>query len=628
MRVEGEDFASAEGVGNDPARNVRAFLRSFPKLRQLGVQHPFRPCRIIAPPKSHHFDWRGVCRPAVAFDDLFIYEAHVRALTTEGTFASALGVIPYLNWLGVTAVQVMPVFEFSEMECGACGGNFALLGCDAQQQRRGNMWGYSPMSWFSPMNRYAREACGGAAELKTSVRALHEVGIECFLDVVYNHSANASCALHFLKVQADYYMGKQGSNDAFTHCNVSGCGNTLSPNSPLMMDLLMDSLRWFVTEYRIDGFRIDAAGIFCRDQSSKPMRDPPVIARICADPVLRDTKFIVEGWDAGDQVGLPNMLLGSEHGFPRGGRFCEWNVEWRDAVRRFVKGESGSARAFCKALRGSAYLFGDGKNMKSCRPLGAGHGINFVACHDGFCMLDVVSFEERVNRDGYDEISFNCGTEGRTDDAGVKATRAQQVRNFFFVLAISRGVPMICQGDELGFSKEGNNNTWNSPTLYAGKLPVEPRACSNLEDIVQFVKRMFDLRASLKQLKGSDFFRQLVWLNILGKPREPTTISERRALGINVKTGNNLKCSTVDCFVAFQTQPDDNGKSLYVGINMSLQDITAYLPCSNHGMGWVKVIGTHNSDWPPIPSQENRLSSFHQVTICKQSSVLYREEHL
>lgn len=627
MRLDGEDFQSELPATVDPVRSFRDRIQSFPKLNGLAVEYAFSPCRITAPQASRHFDWRGVQRPNVPFQDIVIYEAHIRALTEEGTFAAARAVVPYFKWLGVTAVQLMPIFEFSEVESALWdrGEHGQLMG--EVQERRGNMWGYSPVSWFCPMNRYAREMGGGAAELKEFVRALHEVRIECFLDVVYNHSANACCAFHFLKVQPDYYIGRE-TNSGFEHSNLSGCGNTLSPNSPMMMDLLMESLRWFVTEYMIDGFRIDAAGILCRDQNGKPIRDPPVITRMCADPVLRNTKFIVEGWDAGDQVGSPNMLLGSEHGFPRGDRFCEWNVEWKGAVRRYLKGEQDSSRAFCKALRGSAHLFGDGRGMQRCRPLGAGHGVNFVACHDGFCMLDVVSYEKRVNKDGYDEISFNCGAEGETEDAEINATRARQLRNFFLILAISRGIPMISQGDELAFSKRGNSNTWNSPHLYAGRLPDDPRACDNAENIIQFAKRMFDLRRCLKQLRGADFFESLMWLNKCGMQRNSRRPAPTNVLKHNEGEKASSGCPTVDGFVAFRTHPDDDGKSLYVGINNSLEIITACLPRNNIGMCWEALVDTKEPDGRQGCSRKCRLSSYDQITICKQSSVLYREEEL
>lgn len=611
MTVEGERF-HGEGSGDTAVGNVKAFLRSFPRLRDMRIEFPFRPCRFTAPHESRAFDWGDEATPNVSYDDLLIYEAHVRALTPEGTFTSAIRIIPYLKWLGITALQLMPIFEFSEIEMGSLDGDYNLLSNERTsskppEERHGNWWGYSPMSWFCPINRYAASTGGGAAELKALVKALHAEGIECFLDVVYNHSANASCPLHFLKVQRDYYMGTN-NGDSFHHSNVSGCGNTLSPNSPLMLQLVLESLRWFVTEYRIDGFRIDAAGVFCRDQQGHRIDNPEVINHICSDPVLRHTKLIVEGWDAGDQIGSPNMLLGSKHGFPRGERFCEWNVEWRDAVRTFFRGDKDSAKPFCRALRGSPKLFADGKCPSATRPLGANHGINFVSCHDGFSMADVVSYRKRVNTDGYKEISFNCGAKGKTSDHQIQARRAQQLRNFMFALAISRGVPMICQGDEFGFSKQGNNNTWNNPELFAAKLPTRPEDCENFERLSQFTRRIFELRCKLRMLKGSDFFADITWLDESGMDR-----NLRKDSSPSKKSG----------FVAFCTKPDEQHSVLFLAFNNSNRDVSACLPGKDHSRTrWTRLIDTWSS-CSESGSPENDIKSL-QITVRNQSSVLYK----
>lgn len=612
MAVEGEHFDGA-GSGQSAVGNVKAFLSSFPRLKELDIKYPFRLCRFTAPKASQVFDWGDETAPNVSYSNLIIYEAHVRALTPKGTFASAISVIPYLKWLGITAVQLMPIFEFNEVEMGAMDGEYKLISDEsteskAPEERKGNWWGYSPMSWFCPMNRYASSTGGGAAELKALVKALHTEGIECFLDVVYNHSANASCPLHFLDVQKDYYMGTD-KVDSFKHSNVSGCGNTLSPNSPVMLHLVLDSLRWFTTEYRIDGFRIDAAGVLCRDQQGKPTANPEVIKHICSDPVLRNTKLIVEGWDAGDQLGSPNMLLGSKRGFPRGERFCEWNVEWRDGVRRFFRGDKDSAKSFCKALRGSPKLFGDGKHRSPKRPLGANHGINFVSCHDGFSMADVVSYRKRINTDGYDEVSFNCGAKGDTTDPRIHAKRAQQLRNFIFALAVSRGVPMISQGDECGFSKQGNSNTWNDSNVFAAKLPDRPQACGTFENLSQFTRLMFELRSQQKNLRGSDFFSDLTWLDESGKPR--------------ARHKQNPKSPRKAGYIAFRTNPDENRSVLFLAFNNSTQDISSSLPEYEHSNTlWFKVIDTSTSSFSESEAAGSDITSI-EITVLRQSCVLY-----
>lgn len=611
MTVEGENF-KGEGGCQESAQNAMAFLKSFPRLSGLQIKYPFTLCRFTAPEKSRRFDWGNDSAPSVGYENLIIYEAHVRALSHDGTFASAKTAIPYLKWLGITALQLMPVFEFNEVEMGAMNSDYKLISDQdvsrkAPVERPGNWWGYSPMSWFSPMNRYASRAGGGAAELKELVQALHENGIECFLDVVYNHSANASCSLHFLNVQQFYYIGKS-KNDSFQHSNISGCGNTLSPNSPMMLQLVLDSLRWFVTEYRIDGFRIDAAGVLCRDPSGAPSSGPEVIDHICSDPVLKNVKLIVEGWDAGDQIGSGNMLLGSKTGFPRGDRFCEWNVEWRDAVRRFFRGDKGSSKPFCKALRGSSTLFGVHNQVSKTRPLGAHHGVNFVACHDGFSMADVVSYRKRKNTDGYAEVSFNCGAEGDASDPQIRARRAQQLRNFVFALAVSRGVPMITQGDEFGFSKQGISNSWNNPQLFAATLPDSPQQCDSFESLILFTREMLKLRSSREVLTRSDFFSHLLWLDESGQPR-----SSRKQSSPSAKIG----------YIAFSVTGAEEEPELFFAFNNGKHSISASLPyTTNTNIRWQKLVDTGSpasvvSERAPCPA------AIRDIIVSRQTCVLY-----
>lgn len=626
MQLEGENLNAANLATTDNKQNVIKYLRSFPNLNTLGVSYPFRLTRFLAPPEARNFNWGDTRKPCIKHEHLVIYEAHIRALTEEGTFSAARKIIPYLKWLGISALQLMPIFEFSELEQGAHEGDFQLLSKPINR-RNGNFWGYSPLSWFSPMNRYANKVAGGPEELKMLVKALHEAGIECFLDVVYNHTANAACPFHFLGVQKDYYMCEEG-NGQVKHLNLSGCGNTLSPNSVMMIDLILQSLRWFVTEYRIDGFRLDAAGILCRDVQGKPTSNPTVVNYIADDPVLKDTKFIVEGWDAGDQIGSSNMLLGSEKGFPRGERFSEWNAEFRDAIRNFEKGVSNSARPFCKALRGSRHLF-DKKSTSarelranSLRPLGAGHGINFVACHDGFSLLDVVSYRKRVNRDGYKEVSFNCGTEGRTKDKVILSRRARHLRNFIFYLCISRGIPMITQGDELGFSKRGNSNSWNDRDSYAASFPPNPMSVDNQEHILQFTKAMLEVRRYFPHLHGLDFMESLVWLDAEGKPRVTKEVRKSECRTFECKTNGGLEhdcvmpaytnCKTSSSMheltgsdssdsernlVAFKLSNEKDDTKLFAAMNNTRKDVLITPPSDLHPSGWSMLIDTHS---PPF----------------------------
>lgn len=576
------EWMTLPGVPHDarkPFQDFRRMISSLSTFHKFNIRHPFVLSRFSDFRGDVNFSWGNVTRPRIPHEHMVIYEAHVRALTPTGTFESDVEIIPYLKWLGVTTLQLMPVFEYDELETA-----------EGDRIRDGNMWGYSPVSWFMPMGRYSE--CNASLGMKKLVGELHRAGIECVLDVVYNHSGHALCPLHFFGVQHSFFIGDR-VGEHFQHSNISGCGNTLSPNSPIMSDLIMESLRWFVSEYRVDGFRIDAAGVLCRDQKGKPIRGPPIIDRIVADPLLRDVKIIVEGWDAGDQMGSPNMLLGH---FPGGNRISEWNPSWRDAVRRFWLSD-GKGGEFREALRGFPSLF------KGDRPHGACSGVNFAACHDGFCLADVVSYTKRVNSDGYDEISFNCGAEGKTTDKQVQARRAKQMRNLVLTLAVSRGIPMILQGDEMGFSKDGFSNTWNDPHRYACTLPEKPHEITDHDALVQFTRYMFKLRRSYPQLRGMDFHRDVVWLGVDG---------ERFSRG-------KEKGASKGKFVAFVTGENELGRRLLLVFNGSASDVEFRLPLRK--TMWKELVDTAAERWrkDSLVSKDT-LST---VAISPQSSAVY-----
>lgn len=517
MQVEGEHHKpSNQSSSQDAGFRVLDFIRSFPTLKERNISHPFMLSLFERPLASALFDWGDDKTPNIPYTETVVYEGHVRALSPGHTFADAVNIVPYLKWLGVTALELMPIFEFCESERGGIDAPFKLIKkTNRVEERKGNYWGYMPSHFFHPMNRYSSDSSGGAVELKMLVKALHAEGIECIIDVVYNHTAHASCPIHFLDVYPFYFMGRR-TPKGFKHMNISGCGNTLSPNSPMMLQLIMESLRWWVQEYHIDGFRLDAAAIFCRDSTGKPLSKPAIMDAIASDEVLRDTKIFTESWDSGDKVGMPLFLLGSK--FPRAERITEFNALYRDSVRRFFRGDNNSTDAFQKALRGTPNIFEmRAKAPFSNLPRGVCHSLNFVACHDGFTLADVVSYERRVQTDGYPEVSFNCGIEGQTNDEHINKVRAKQMRNHIFTLAVSRGVPLLLQGDELGATKMGNSNPWNEPRLYAARLGVNPRDCSDAEGLVEFTRYMLDMRRSRTELRGTDFFEDLEWVDIDGE---------------------------------------------------------------------------------------------------------------
>lgn len=401
---------------------------------------------------DNEFDW-GFEKPLNHhLADSIIYEVHVKGFTGDassgaehpGTFQGLIERIPHLQELGITAVELMPVTDFDEdlpRVNPLTGG------------RLKNYWGYHPVSFFALKNSYA-DSPDAIVEFKTMVKALHDAGIEVILDMVFNHTAEGdqhgpTLSYRGLDNQTYYLLDPTTGN----YPNYSGCGNTLNCNHPVVRDLILDSLRYWVTEMHVDGFRFDLASILGRGRDGSVLANPPLLERIAADPVLAGVKLIAEAWDA---AGL--YQVGS---FPHWGRWAEWNGKFRDDVRRFVKGDEGMVSALATRLTGSADLYqGSGR-----APF---HSINFVTSHDGFTLADLVSYNEKHNKEngeggrdgGNDNHSWNCGEEGPSESAEVNRLRLVQIKNLAALLLLSHGVPMILAGDEMGRSQLGNNNTY------------------------------------------------------------------------------------------------------------------------------------------------------------------------
>lgn len=414
---------------------------------------------LDAPP----FDWGaggGGVADSAAQKDLVVYEMGVRAFTADessglppevrGTYRGVIEKIPHLVELGVTAVELLPVFVYDEFE---------LQRRPNPRDHMINVWGYSTINFFAPMPRYASGGGGAAAaarELKEMVRALHLAGIEVILDVVYNHTNEGDDAFPYLTSfrgidNLVYYMVDTGSYVQLL--NFSGCGNTFNCNHPVVAQLILDSLRHWVTEYHVDGFRFDLAAILCRGDGGAPLEAPPVVKAIAQDPVLAKCKLIAEPWDAAGLY-LPGR-------FPNWDRWGEWNGVYRDDVRRFVKGDAGMKSAFATRLAGSADLY----HVNNRKPHDS---INFIIAHDGFTLMDLVSYNSKHNEangengmdGGNDNFSWNCGEEGPTSNADVNNLRARQMKNFHLALIVSVCTPMFLMGDEYGHSKGGNNNSY------------------------------------------------------------------------------------------------------------------------------------------------------------------------
>ncbi|GAB3005693.1 glycogen debranching protein [Saccharothrix stipae] len=419
------------------------------------------------------FDWGGTRPPRVPVEDLVVYELHVRGYTRHdssgvaapGTFAGLREKIPHLRSLGVNCVELMPVFEFDETDVEGA-------------PERLNTWGYHPVGFFAPKASY-----GTPHEFKELVRDLHAAGIEVVLDVVFNHTGEGdhrgptqsfrgldNATYYLLTPDGDYY-------------NFSGTGNTLNCNHPVVREFILESLRHWAVEYRVDGFRFDLASILSRGTDGGPLPNPPLLEALAHDPVLADRKLIAEAWDAG---GL--YQVGS---FPSYGRWMEWNGRYRDALRRFLVARPGSAGELAGRLIGSPDLYGG---------RGTGASVNFVTCHDGFTLADLVSYDHKHNeangednRDGHDaNESWNCGWEGPTSDPDVLALRDRQTRNALTLLMVSNGVPMLLGGDEFGRTQRGNNNAYcqdNDLTWVDWELAERNR------DLVAFVRELTAFRA-------------------------------------------------------------------------------------------------------------------------------------
>jgi isoamylase len=418
--------------------------------QQPGTQerYPYR-ARVV----SDVYDWAGDRPLRLPLEDLVIYEVHVRGFTrhpssgvrSPGTFAGLLEKIPYLRSLGVNCIELMPIFEFDECD------NYRSD--PSTGDRLYNYWGYNPVGFFAPKASYAASARTGGqvTELKNLVKHLHQAGIEVMLDVVFNHTAEGNergptISFRGLDNRTYYMLTPEGE-----YLNFSGTGNTFNCNDPVARAFVLDCLRHWVTDYHIDGFRFDLASILVRAPDGTPLPNPPLLEAIAADPVLRDAKLVAEAWDAG---GL--YQVGS---FPDYHRWSEWNGRYRDSVRRFLRSDHGASGELATHLVGSPDLYAR---------RGPAASINFVTAHDGFTLHDVFAYNAKHNesngednRDGQDEnLSWNCGHEGPTDDPEILSLRGRQIRNALLLLLTSHGVPMLVAGDEMARSQRGNNNAY------------------------------------------------------------------------------------------------------------------------------------------------------------------------
>ena len=402
---------------------------------------------VVADPSR--YDWEGDTPLRRPYVETVIYELHVRGFTQHpsagvaahkrGTYAGLIEKIPYLKDLGVTAVELLPIFQFDPYDAPT----------------RVNYWGYQPISFFAPHHAYSSRPGPLAVvdEFRDMVKALHRAGIEVILDVVYNHTTEGGAdgpTLCYRGLANDFYYILEP--DRSRYADYTGCGNTLNANQPIVRRLIQDSLRYWVTEMHVDGFRFDLASILSRDESGNPLPNPPVLWDIESDPLLAGTKLIAEAWDAAGLYQVGRFV---------GDAWQEWNGRARDDIRRFIKGDVHTVSGLATRLLGSPDIYGHKERE-------AEHSINFVTCHDGFTLNDLVSYDHKHNAkngednaDGTDDNrSWNCGVEGATTDAVVEKLRTRQVKNFFAVTMLSAGMPMVLMGDEVRRTQLGNNNAY------------------------------------------------------------------------------------------------------------------------------------------------------------------------
>ena len=468
-----------ENVLLDPYSRAVTGQRKWGEKPEGGKDFEYR-ARVV----KSSFDWGNIKQLEQPFEDLVIYETHVRGYTKDkssgvsapGTFAGLKDKIPYLKDLGINAVELMPIFEFDEMESARVVDGVQLY----------NYWGYNTVSFFAPNTSYAfnEEHNHEGDELKSLIKALKENGIEVILDVVFNHTAEGNemgPCFSFKGIDNNvYYMLTPDAH----YYNFSGCGNVMNCNHPVVRSFIIDCLRHWAIEYRVDGFRFDLASILGRDQNGAPMANPPILESLAFDPVLGKMKLIAEAWDAG---GL--YQVGS---FPSWNRWAEWNGRYRDDMRSFLKGDDGMAGNAITRITGSRDLYS---------PESRGHkaSVNFMTCHDGFTLYDLYSYNEKHNeKNGWNNTdgdnnghSWNCGAEGETDDPNVNGLRRRLIKNAFAALLCSRGPAMFFAGDEFCNTQFGNNNAYCQDNIISW---LDWSRLEKFKEIHDFVRHMIQFR--------------------------------------------------------------------------------------------------------------------------------------
>lgn len=548
-----------ENVLLDPYSRAVTGQRKWGEKPEDGKDFEYR-ARVV----KSNFDWGNIKQLEQPFEDLVIYETHVRGYTKDkssgvsapGTFAGLKDKIPYLKDLGINAVELMPIFEFDEMESARVVDGVQLY----------NYWGYNTVSFFAPNTSYAfnEEHNHEGDELKSLIKALKENGIEVILDVVFNHTAEGNemgPCFSFKGIDNNvYYMLTPDAH----YYNFSGCGNVMNCNHPVVRSFIIDCLRHWAIEYRVDGFRFDLASILGRDQNGAPMANPPILESLAFDPVLGKMKLIAEAWDAG---GL--YQVGS---FPSWNRWAEWNGRYRDDMRSFLKGDDGMAGNAITRITGSRDLYS---------PESRGHkaSVNFMTCHDGFTLYDLYSYNEKHNeKNGWNNTdgdnnghSWNCGAEGETDDPNVNGLRRRLIKNAFAALLCSRGPAMFFAGDEFCNTQFGNNNAYCQDNIISW---LDWSRLEEFKEIHDFVRHMIQFR------KEHPILRKMTKPSSCQFPE----ISVHNGTPFNAST--DYKTKLIGIMYAGRNEEDTEDDIVFYCMNAYWEPLVMQLPVFPNGKHW------------------------------------------
>ncbi len=584
----------------DPSAGFRfdasvPLLDPYAKLlsgREIWGENSMKPlrCKLL----QEDYPWEGDRPLEIPFEDMVIYEMHVRGFTKDpsspakyrGTYAGVVEMIPHLKALGINCVELLPIFEFDELQY-----DWIVDG-----RRVYNYWGYSTVGFFAPKSGYASSGPHGLAadELKNMVRQLHRNGIAVILDVVFNHTAEEGSEGPTLSYRGidnrTYYMLDENGE----YLDFTGCRNTVNCNNVVVRQHIIDCLRYWVSEYHMDGFRFDEAPILSRGTNGTPLQNPPLLEALAHDPILAKSTLIAECWDAAG--------LYQQGSFPAPAKWAEWNGQYRDCIRRFIKGDAGMGPELLLRIQGSPDLYKD-KGIQAT--------LNFVTCHDGFTLNDLVSYNEKHNlnngednRDGAgDNASWNCGEEGHTDNPEIEALRNRQIKNAFALLMLSRGTPMMLSGDEFRNSQNGNNNA------YCQDNPISWLNWDNLDshaDVFNFFRKLIHLRREHPVLRRREYFTE--W-NASGYPE--LSFHGEQAWNLNMWAP-----FLTFGFMYAEPSKDFGTESdcfIYCGVNAHWESHRLELPILPEGMQWQIYVDSANAD------TEKQFVPDRQITLTPRS---------